>query len=95
MDKARAILHDTQNAISSNLTDLSLLKAQRLHSGNLWYALRCEENLLKQKSRIQWLNDGDKNSGYFFNQIKNRWNQNKILAIENEACVLCIGQKDI
>lgn len=74
VEKARDILHDSQNAVSSNPTDLSLLKAQRLHSENLWYALSSEEKFLKQKSRIQWLKDGDKNSGFFYNQIKNRWN---------------------
>lgn len=47
-----------------------------------------EEMLLKQKSRIQWLKEGDRNSSFFHNQLKNRWNRNKILSIENELGVL-------
>lgn len=95
VDKARIVLHETQTAISLNPADLSILQSQILHSQELWYALSNEEKLAKQKSRIQWLKDGDKNTGYFHNQIKNRWNQNKILAIVNSDGVIQTGQKDI
>lgn len=54
-----------------------------------------EEILSKQKSRIQWLKEGDTNSGFLHSQMKNRWNQNKILAIMNADGTLRTGQKEI
>lgn len=42
-------------------------------------ALSKEECLLKQKSRVKWLNLGDNNNNFFFNYCKSIWNCNKIL----------------
>nr|GEW54661.1 hypothetical protein [Tanacetum cinerariifolium] len=41
-------------------------------------ALRDEESFLKQKAKIQWLDEGEKNSKYFHNVIKGRLNKNII-----------------
>lgn len=95
VEKARNLLHMTQTAISANPSDLNLLINQRTLSQSLWAALCAEEKLLRQKSRIQWLKEGDRNSGYFHNQIKNRWNQNKVLAIVNSEWQLHTNLKDI
>nr|GFA29690.1 hypothetical protein [Tanacetum cinerariifolium] len=47
------------------------------------FALRDEEFFLKQKVKIQWLDEGDKNSKYFHNVIKGRLNRNRISYIED------------
>lgn len=69
---ARQKLHEVQNALNDNPKDSNLLSLQRRYSDNLWKALMHEEMLLKEKSRIQWLKEGDKNSSFFHNQLKNR-----------------------
>lgn len=65
--------------------------AQRLHEmllmDNYQQALSHQEILLKQKSRIKWLNYGDGNNRYFFNSCKDRWNSNKILSLEHNGVV--------
>jgi hypothetical protein len=43
-----------------------------------------EESFLRQKSQLQWLNLGDKNSKFFFNSVKGFHSCNKILSIHNE-----------
>jgi hypothetical protein len=43
-----------------------------------------EESFLRKKSRLQWLNLGDKNSKFFFNSVKGFHSRNKILSIHNE-----------
>lgn len=40
-----------------------------------------EENFLKQKSRIHWLNVGDRNNKFFHNTVKERTAQNAIKEI--------------
>lgn len=46
-----------------------------------------EESLAKQKSRIQWLKEGDQNTKFFFKCIKGRQNKNTIkgLALEDDS----------
>ncbi|KAI9174462.1 hypothetical protein LWI28_017614 [Acer negundo] len=43
-----------------------------------------EEDLLRQKSRIQWLKAGDCNSSYFFKAINGRRNRSKIHSISGD-----------
>ena len=39
--------------------------------------------MFKQKSRIQWLKEGDQNTAFFHSSIKNRLNRNKILSLND------------
>lgn len=89
----RSDLHATKHSIdliSSSSIDCSLSRSkERLLSHKLWKALALEESLARQKSRIQWLSQGDKNSKFFFSCTKSRWNSNKIISIENgDGCVV-------
>jgi len=43
-----------------------------------------EESFLKQKSWLQWLNWGDKNSKFFVNSVKGFHNRNRILFIHDD-----------
>lgn len=52
-----------------------------------------EERLFSQKSRVQWLEKGDGNNRFFFNQCKANWNSNKILAIHDSSGNLFWGQR--
>ncbi|GKB71151.1 RNA-directed DNA polymerase, eukaryota, reverse transcriptase zinc-binding domain protein [Tanacetum coccineum] len=40
-----------------------------------------EEKLLRQKIKITWLKEGDKNSAYFYKVLKGRINRNRIMSI--------------
>lgn len=53
-------------------------------SKKLSAALKVEEQLLQQKSRINWLQKGDGNNSFFFNSCKGRWNSNKILQLMDD-----------
>ncbi|GJW24413.1 RNA-directed DNA polymerase, eukaryota, reverse transcriptase zinc-binding domain protein, partial [Tanacetum coccineum] len=46
-------------------------------------ALKDEESFLKQKSKVEWLDEGDKNTRYFHNVVKGRLNRNRISYVED------------
>ncbi|KAK3193368.1 hypothetical protein Dsin_024678 [Dipteronia sinensis] len=54
-------------------------------------SLQAEEDLLRQKSRIQWLKAGDRNSSYFFKAINGRRNRSKIHSINGDDGSLIEG----
>ncbi|KAL7170687.1 hypothetical protein ACSBR2_035547 [Camellia fascicularis] len=43
---------------------------------------KMEESLALQKSRVQWLGLGDKNSSFFFRSVKSNINRGKILSVD-------------
>ncbi|KAK3221996.1 hypothetical protein Dsin_009021 [Dipteronia sinensis] len=47
-------------------------------------SLQAEEDLLRKKSRIQWLKAGDRNSSYFFKAINGRRSRSKIHSITGD-----------
>ncbi|KAK3218470.1 hypothetical protein Dsin_012440 [Dipteronia sinensis] len=53
--------------------------------------LKAEEDLLRQKSRIQWLKVGDRNSSYFFKAINGKRNRSKIHTITRDDSFLIEG----
>ncbi|KAK3222001.1 hypothetical protein Dsin_009026 [Dipteronia sinensis] len=53
--------------------------------------LKAEKDLLRQKSRIQWLKAGDRNSLYFFKAINGKRNRSKIHSITGDDGSLIEG----
>lgn len=54
-----------------------------------------EENIFRQKSRVQWLQLGDSNTVFFFANMKNRISQNRIKSLINANGILIQGQDEI
>ncbi|CAK8542144.1 unnamed protein product [Lathyrus sativus] len=54
-----------------------------------------EDQLLKQRTKIDWLKNGDKNSAYFYAMLKIQIVQNQILNLVNNDGVVLTTQKDI
>ncbi|KAK3189463.1 hypothetical protein Dsin_029024 [Dipteronia sinensis] len=69
---------------------------------NFGLQVKAEEDLLRQKSRIQWLEAVDRNSSYFFKAINGKRNRSKIHTItgdddsliEGDILVISNGQAD-
>ena len=54
-------------------------------------ALLDEEKVLKQKSKIEWLKEGDQNNSYFHNFIKGRFSKSRIDSVYDEEGVKYSG----
>lgn len=89
--QARATLNEIQTDLTLDPNDLEHLEKEKQASIALNKALDEEESLSQQKSRVRWLQLGDNNSSFFFNQTRANWNHNKILAIQNSDGVLVHG----
>ncbi|XP_058744347.1 uncharacterized protein LOC131616936 [Vicia villosa] len=54
-------------------------------SKKIWLNLKIKENMLIQKAKLKWLNDGDNNSKYFHRVLKDRRNRNHISNISTSG----------
>ena len=80
-DLAREKLMHCQQDLESQPSNTSLRAQEKLLMGDFLEALRVEEEVMRQKSRIQWLEAGDRNTAYFHNSIKNRRNRKRIVSL--------------
>ncbi|GKV40773.1 hypothetical protein SLEP1_g48376 [Rubroshorea leprosula] len=58
------------------------LETRRQGTMDLWRFLQDKESMLKQKSRLYWINSGDANTRFFHQSIKQRWRRNEINCLE-------------
>lgn len=54
----------------------------------IWKNLHLKESILKQKSRLRWVHEGDINSKYFHFMLKCRTRRNSIIFIKVESGVV-------
>ena len=57
--------------------------------------LGLEEYYWKQRSRVDWLRGGDRNTKFFHNKASHRRNTNRIIGLENEMGVWVTKKEDI
>ena len=74
LNEAKEALEECQHLLDANPTDNTLRLQEKDIIKSYTRALQAEEDFLKQKSRIQWLHVGDRNSSYFFKAINGRHN---------------------
>ena len=85
MARIRSDLDHCQRQLDSQPSNSILQATEKALSGALFDALRIEEEAVRQKSRVQWLESGDRNTTFFHNMIKNRRNRNRIVSLLTPA----------
>lgn len=79
--KVREDLEETQRKLHLNPTNHELIKEEKMKLQEFSKFSLAEESFAKQKSRVQWLKEGDQNTKYFYKCINGRRNLNKIAKI--------------
>jgi hypothetical protein len=54
-----------------------------------------EEIMMKQRSRLDWLKEGDRNTSFFHSKARERAQTNRILALRKEDGTVVTAQKDL
>ncbi|KAL5137899.1 Transposon TX1 uncharacterized protein [Glycine soja] len=80
-DKIQNLKRDL-NALEVGIHDRTLSQAEvelkKSLQEQLWFAANAYESMLRQKARVKWLKEGDRNSTYFHKQINYRRRRNAI-----------------
>ncbi|GKA81855.1 gag-pol polyprotein [Tanacetum coccineum] len=77
-------LDRVQEALSNDPSSVHFREEELVYAEAYRKAVSDEELLLKQKSKIQWLKEGDFNSAYFHNMVKGRVIKSRIESVYDE-----------
>lgn len=69
------------------------LETRRIANRKMWSNLKIRENMLIQKARVRWLNDGDINSKYFHKIMKKGMKRNYIGLISTDRGVIITAKE--
>ncbi|XP_074282927.1 uncharacterized protein LOC141607475 [Silene latifolia] len=80
---ARFLLDSLQTKLHLNPHDMNLREAEQQAAQKYNNLHRAQMSFLRLKAKVEWLQDGDENTGFFHRQIKARHIQNKVLSIKD------------
>ncbi|GJT71235.1 RNA-directed DNA polymerase, eukaryota, reverse transcriptase zinc-binding domain protein [Tanacetum coccineum] len=93
VESLRVQLQEAQTLVERDPHN-SIIKSKAIEALNNYNeAVNDEEKLLAQKTRIDWLNEGDKNSAFFHKMIKGRRSRNRVDSICDENRVRYVNEE--
>ncbi|XP_074265837.1 uncharacterized protein LOC141588288 [Silene latifolia] len=88
-------VEDMQEVINKDPTNMQLISEEYEASLQLQELTRAKESFLSQKSKHEWIKDGDVNSSYFHCLLKKRRSMNKVVMVEDMRGKLCDTQEQV
>lgn len=83
VQKLREELSKVQEEVINDLENEELRREEVIYHKAFKEAVLDEEKFLIQKSKVQWLKEGDSNTAYFHKVVKSRINRNKVEVVED------------
>ena len=93
-EKIKSIREKLEEERSDNLYRGPTVREKNLMA-ELSEVLMREEMMERQHSRVEWLREGDRNTGYFQAKAKARARTNRIRTLRSEDGTVCTTQKDL
>lgn len=91
VEAIRTELARVQMSLDKDPDNAVLREEELIYAHAFREAVIDEEKVLKQKSKIQWLKEGDFNSTYFHKVVKGRVSRNRIDVVYNDEGKACHG----
>jgi hypothetical protein len=81
IEKTVKELNDLERSMGGDANDVDVPLRAALNK-DFWNQIHLKESLLKQKSRMKWVKEGDSNTKYFHESIKQRRGRNQLVALK-------------
>lgn len=83
--EAREALRSTQVSLQADPYNLSLAELEKSQRRVFIDLRNQEESFFRQKSRVRWLKEGDRNTKFFHHSVKRRQLTNRILSVKDQS----------
>ena len=93
--QAKVTWQDAQLHLDSNPTSTEAKDRERAQATLYMQLCKDEESLLKQRSRINWLQLGDRNTKFFHNSLLHRQVRNRIHSLQTSTGSIITDQQDM
>lgn len=88
IEEKRNLLTELQRQVQSNPLSLELQQCEKRAFKEYNQLLDAETSLLRQKSKAEWLEQGDLNTKYFHARVKERLSRTRITSIQDSAGII-------
>ncbi|XP_058776403.1 uncharacterized protein LOC131650721 [Vicia villosa] len=95
IQNARQQLEQVEQKLAQDLFNINYLQEVQFWSKEVIQKTECEEQILKQKSKVTWLQLGDGNTSYFHAIVKGKNKQTGIQKLEDSTGQILTEHKDI
>ncbi|CAK8563093.1 unnamed protein product [Lathyrus sativus] len=95
LKQARMNLLEVQNKLKDDLDNTELIKLVKERTEKVFKWSEIEEQVIRQRSKINWLKLGDGNNRYFHAQLKVRQNQSGMFSIYQDDGTILDRPEDI
>ncbi|KAJ6989544.1 hypothetical protein NC653_022191 [Populus alba x Populus x berolinensis] len=95
VNQAKAAWNEAQFHLDSNPTSTAAKTSERTHASLYMQLCKDEESMLKQRSRINWLQLGDRNTKFFHNSLLHRQVRNRIHGLQDPTGTTITDQQDM
>ncbi|KAJ6897722.1 hypothetical protein NC652_024515 [Populus alba x Populus x berolinensis] len=93
--RAKEAWFAAQHFLDENPTSVEAQQSERLLASRYMQFCKDEESYYKQRSRIQWLQLGDKNTAFFHKSLLHRQTRNKIHMMQDESGHIITDEQEI
>ncbi|XP_074277007.1 uncharacterized protein LOC141600662 [Silene latifolia] len=88
-------VEEMQGKINQDPTNLQVISDEYEATLKLQELIKANESFLSQKTKHQWIKEGDANIAYFHGMLKRRRNMNKVVMVEDMNGKMCDNQEQI
>lgn len=89
------ILKQVQSNALNDPTNVSLCETEKAARDNFKQLVNEELGLMRQKAKVEWLDQMDTNSAFFHSKVKERHNQCRISSIQDSQGNLLTDMKEV
>ncbi|XP_058725687.1 uncharacterized protein LOC131596982 [Vicia villosa] len=95
LEEKRNELNEVQNKVRQDKMNKELISKERICTEELLKLSDLEEEVLRQRAKVDWIRKGDGNNSFFHSTIRSRAKQKMITKLVKDNGEICVNKEDM